>query len=556
MSVLRPGEHPDELISSSLTGDLSGAEQAALDGHLAGCARCRQTLAAFGEERRLISGMRHVPPPRDLGARVRAGIDGGRSGSLPWWRRTSMLLTGTAVLGTVAAGLLAVVVLSNPREPVAQESAGPSTSASAEIEPSAEPSASIAATPEPLPTATVNPQAWIRPGELGYFSMTGNRQERQDLTFKKEEDGKQVRAETPPGAAPIAAAVSPDGEWVAYITGLNLAGYNQVWALHLTGGATVRLGCSQPHPFTDRLIWSWDSAYLAYTLAAVDPGPSAKCGGGPVGEPGTTDVWIFRPETGEPYALTSSGDAFAADTSGADAEGGTSLLVSHAAADPWSEYVRLPEPLDPETPNPRIDGVFMPQLSPRNVRHAIWWTGEMQRFEDGRWIFARAGMPQVGTLEGDAPFGEPLFEDLSTANGDGFETGNVVWGSDGDLIGFWGGQWTGAEQGEGYPDPRDVYAGRLTEGGLTRSSRLSLDLDEEHGDVVSVVFRPDGVTAIVTITLAPVGDLDPRQADVVLAPLGGGPPSDVPGVEHAPWDGPFVYGPEPKLGPGAGPDDY
>src|SRR5918996_2836860 len=126
MSVLRPGEHPDELISASLTGDLTSAEQIALEGHLAGCERCRQTLAAFGEERRLISGMRHVPPPRDLGARVRSGIESGRSGSLPWWRHTSLLLTGTAVLGTVAAGLLAVVVLSNPREPVAQETPGPS----------------------------------------------------------------------------------------------------------------------------------------------------------------------------------------------------------------------------------------------------------------------------------------------------------------------------------------------------------------------------------------------------------------------------------------------
>ena len=37
MTVLRPGEHADELISASLTGDLTDAERAALDQHLAGC---------------------------------------------------------------------------------------------------------------------------------------------------------------------------------------------------------------------------------------------------------------------------------------------------------------------------------------------------------------------------------------------------------------------------------------------------------------------------------------------------------------------------------------
>jgi hypothetical protein len=198
----------------------------------------------------------------------------------------------------------------------------------------------------------------------------------------------------------------------------------------------------------------------------------------------------------------------------------------------------------------------MPLLSPRNVGQAVWWTGEMQQSEDGRWVFARAGMPQFGALVGESPVGVPVFEDLSTANGDGFETGHLVWGADGDLIAFWGGQWTGVDQGEGYPDGLGVYAGRLTSGPLTRASQLSLDLGEEHGQVVSVVFRPDGVSAIVTITLAPAGDLSPLTTDAVLASIGGGPPSDVPGVAHSPWDGPFVYGPEPRYGPGAGPDDF
>ena len=47
------GRHPDELISASLTGDLTDAERAELDAHLARCETCRETLAAFGAEREL-----------------------------------------------------------------------------------------------------------------------------------------------------------------------------------------------------------------------------------------------------------------------------------------------------------------------------------------------------------------------------------------------------------------------------------------------------------------------------------------------------------------------
>ena len=149
MTVLRPGEHADELISASLTGDLTEVERATLEQHLAGCERCRGTLAAFREERRLISGMRHLPPPADLGARVRAGIDAGADGSLPWWQRRSTLVAVVGSLGAVAAGLLAVVVFSNLRGPVATASATPSASVSLEASISLEPtpSASIVATP-------------------------------------------------------------------------------------------------------------------------------------------------------------------------------------------------------------------------------------------------------------------------------------------------------------------------------------------------------------------------------------------------------------------------
>ena len=106
----------EELISASLNGDLTADERRRLDAHLDGCPQCRDTLAAFSDQRRIIAGLRHVAPPRDLGARVRAGVE---SASVPWWRKPTTIFT--AVGGTLAAvtgALLALVVLNgNPSDP-------------------------------------------------------------------------------------------------------------------------------------------------------------------------------------------------------------------------------------------------------------------------------------------------------------------------------------------------------------------------------------------------------------------------------------------------------
>ena len=58
----------EELISASLRhGDLTREERQRLDRHLDTCAECRATLAAFSDQRRIVAGVRHVAPPRDLG---------------------------------------------------------------------------------------------------------------------------------------------------------------------------------------------------------------------------------------------------------------------------------------------------------------------------------------------------------------------------------------------------------------------------------------------------------------------------------------------------------
>ena len=54
--------------------------------------------------------------PRDLGPRVRAGIESGRLG-VPWWRRPGGLLAGAASLATVAAAALLGVQTGEDEQP-------------------------------------------------------------------------------------------------------------------------------------------------------------------------------------------------------------------------------------------------------------------------------------------------------------------------------------------------------------------------------------------------------------------------------------------------------
>jgi hypothetical protein len=195
-----------------------------------------------------------------------------------------------------------------------------------------------------------------------------------------------------------------------------------------------------------------------------------------------------------------------------------------------------------------MDGMFLPLLSPIPGGPAVYWTGSMSRAaEDGTWQFTTGGMPEVGALNYfGAPEGTPLFADLSTApGGAGFQDGHFGWGADGDLITFWGGLWTGVPQGDDYPSTLAVYAGRLTDGGLTVASRLAVPVGEV-GKIVSVAFEPDGVRAVVSVSEGSAGVGDPASANLYLVPIGSG--EAVPlggGIDPPPWDGPAVYGQAP-----------
>ena len=541
-------EHPEELLSASVTGDLTAAERSALDAHLAACARCRATLEAFGEERHLISGLREVPPPRDLGARVRAGIEGG-SVAVPWWRRPSTLVAGFASLATVAAALLAVVVLSGiPRGGVgnATPTASASESASASETPTLEPSESGAPSPQETSVPTTRPAVALAPGELGYLAAVevGEPQRELRLSFGNEDTEEVVELGAVSGP-PVAAAISPTGEFLAYISEIGQSGAQQVAVARLSDGVTEVLGCGVARQFADRLAWSDDGRFLAYTLAAIDVGSGIECGG-VSGDGNATDAWVYDAVgNGETIQVTDAGNAFAADfLRTATPEGEYKLLVSYAGVQPYSEPILLPsgQPVESERVN-----AFMPLVSP-DGQHALFWRGVMAENEEGGWRIERGGLPYVSgePIDGQPSWsGEPLFADLEPVGGEAFQAGQFAWGSDSDLVAFWSGEWTGAPQSDDGQYPSSgLYIGRLSDGLLTEETAVPLDVGSD-ARVVAVTFDLNNAQAVVTAALSSAGIGDPPSAYLVLVPLDGGEPQIMGGAANPePWYGPAVIGEE------------
>ena len=532
------GEHPEELLSASLTGDLTPAERGQLEGHLAACARCRDTLQAFTEERRLIAGLREVSPPRDLGARVRAGIEGRGPGFVPWWRRPATLVGAFASVATVAAAILAVVVLSNalPGPVGSSDQASPSPSEAAPPSSAASPSAEPSVEPTPAPTPA--PPVALEPGQIGYLQLAGKPQAEWRISFVNDA----TRDLTDLGAAsgaPRAAAISPTNEFVAYSVDLGLSGANQLRLTRLSDGMTEILGCTVSSAFTDRLAWSDDGRWLAYTLRPVDLGQSVDCGG-VTGDGSRTDAWAYDVAgSGQAIQLTEAGNAFAADfLHGGTELGQYPLMISYAAPQPYSEVITIATDREPT----RIDGVFLPLTSPDGSR-ALFWRGEMEQVADGGWHFLRGGMPYVSgePVDGQPSWsGEPLFADLEPVGGAAFESGGFGWSADGTLLGFWLGEWTGPPQSDDgtYPSSRDVYVGQVA-GLLSQDSRVELELQELQG-VVDVAIDSGTGMALVTVVQPSAGDLAVPASTLYAVPLDGGEPTIL--GTGAPWTGPAVIG--------------
>jgi hypothetical protein len=560
----------EELISASLTGDLTVEERQRLDAHLDVCLTCRATLASFAEQRRIMSGLRHVAPPRDLGARVRYGIEGGAFATTPWWRRPAFLFAGVGgSLAAVAGALLALVLLNGlPQDnPIGQSSGSPGASAAAtEI-------AGATATPAsatPVPTAAPTPPAPTLPpppvpgepvptpnpsGEPGPTPSPNTASPEPDvfLAYNGPVDSPALTvvdgstgetavevADAQPGP-PVAAELSPDSGFLAVATRLGESGLNEIQVTRLAQtdasaspspspspspsgtpmdpGETLTLAESVAvDPFVERMTWSPDGRFLAFTVAD----PEAL---------GETDVWVFDADAEEAWQLTDAGNAYAGSWVRADHEDDPPLLwVSSAAEEPVSHLVTV---VDHDEPRERIDpsedavaeaeGVFVPILNPSG-RFAIYWTGRMAEEPDRGWVLSEGGAPYLSehklrgrtwTFDND----RPLFSDL-TIDRDAFTSAAITWGADDVTYAVSEVRWTGASQGEGgaeYPDATRVYFGRATDPqGLTQRHAIDIGDIREGSSVIDVKVSPTGRHLVIT-ALRPVGGVgDQPKADLLL----------------------------------------
>lgn len=531
----------EELISSSLQGDLTAVEQRRLDAHLDTCPSCRATLAAFSDQRRIMAGLRHVPVPRDLGARVRAGVEQ-REARRPWWRQPPAIFAGIGGgLAVVTGVLLALVLLGNADDPEVGDASptpiAPVVSATAvptlpplETPAPTDPPASVAPSPsvEPAPTAT---PVQASPEPDGYLAVTGPFDNRA-MTVVDVASGDPIQeVETPPGV-PIAAELSPDGQWLAYIVDMGPSGFTEVRATRIAEalpsddpetplvespvavGETVTLAESVAGgPFVEHLFWSPHSRYLAFTVVDRDEGG--------------TDVWIFQPARGTASRATDTGNAYAG--SWVPGGSGTSLLwISTAGETPESHLWMLDDdgeitPRDPaDSPYPAATDVFQPIVSPDGAL-VIYWTGRMER-SGSEWSFVQAGFPwvaenrQAGERGYEFDENQPLFTDL-TIDQDAFTWAAIRWSPDSNAFAVWEAAWTGIAHGtdEEYPDPGRVYLGRAFDPAhVTRIHALDVGDLPEDASVVDVKVAGTGRHLAITARRPLPGDLSAPEAVLVL----------------------------------------
>lgn len=551
-------EHFEELMSASLSGDLSDAERQQLDSHLDSCADCRSTLAAFADQRRIMAGLRHVAPPRDLGARVRTGVEGRAFLDVPWWRRPVVIFGGLGGgLAAVAGALLAIVLLNGaPEEPqVGGVTEPPSPSVSVSVVASPSPIAPVPATSStpvaneplatPVATATAPPaEPEADPQPDVYLAYTGPF----DNLLLTVRDGRTGETITEIGAAdglPIAAELSPDGEWLAYSTEVGPSGFNSVHVVRIAEaegapgapavGTIVDLGESLAgSPFLEQLAWSPDGAYLTYSLA--DP-----AGGG-------TDVWLFESTAGAFRQLTQVGNAYTGSWVPEDS-GAPSLWVSTAGEVPMSYLVdpTLGGSGDPaDSPLATAEGVFQPLLSPDGSK-VIYWRGVMEQLDGGPWSFSEGASPFLADASAIEFANErPLFSDV-VIDRDAFTSAAIAWGADSDAYAVWRAEWAGIPQGAGgeYPNINRVYFGHASDPrGLTEIHAIDETDIPESGVVVDVKV-PTGRHLAITFQMPIGGIMDPPRAELILVVRNTGDVPDaitsLPGGDQLGWFGPAAY---------------
>lgn len=576
----------EELISVSLSGELSPAERRQLTAHLRTCAACRATLAAFTEGRRLVAGLHYRPPPRDLYARVRTGIEGGGGSPVPWWRRPAAVFAGVAGGSAVLAGALLAIVLLNPQReaPVGQTDrpsptvsvSGAATTitptpdplASITPTPSAAPTSSPGVTPVPAPTPQTEPDTYLAlviPTPAASPGPTATPQA-PSLEVHDGASGEATATLPPVSGPPIAAAAAPDSEWLAYVAQEGSAsGMVNVTLARATDGEgrQVTDASVQGSVFLEQMAWSPEGRWLAFAMVTDEQ---------------ESDVYVVdtEAESGDlqPRRLTSAGRAVVGSF---DADGG--LWVSLATEEPVShllpaDLVATGSELSAEDMAAGEDvltltGWFQPLLSPDGTM-AIAWQGRFPAadVEAGEaWAFSDGGAPYLITTnpaeEGATDEPVPLFGDLDPEE-DSISSAALTWGPDSRAIAAWDVRLAGAAdpsaspdssaspaptgdagEEELYPDPLRVYFGRATHSQPITANRAldAGDLPDGIARVIDVALASDGRHLAITVAYPLEGELDTPRADLILVKrnYGSQPDESRNLVDSDGWEGPAVY---------------
>lgn len=556
--TMRGHDHFEILISASLAGDISDTERQQLDAHLDSCAQCRATLAAFADQRRVVAGLRHVPPPRDLGARVRAGIESGAHAQLPWWRRPAVIFAGIGgSLAAVAGALLALVILNGTPDDVpvgvaSEEPMPTATLASATLAPTPQQQSS---TPEPTPSATAAPTPTPAPPAASpepdvYLAYTGPF-DNLALTLRDGQTGETLMELETPAGPPIAAELSPNGQFLAYITRAGESGMNDYWVARVGGAGDERLaeGAAPQETllgdgdaislgrgvagseFVERLSWSPDSRFLATTLVQPGVGP---------------DVWITDLQNADTWRHTEYGSAFAGSWLADDVLLISIVIDGRVSTDPVGVRSGMTLQQMPGT-NRNVGGVFQPAVSPSG-NSVIYWTGLMERSGD-EWLFVQGGAPYLADLavvNGQVQLSNerPLFADV-TIERDAFTSAGITWGVDGDAYAVWNAQWTGTSQGANseYPSPTRVYFGHASDDRNLTEVHAIDEGDVPEGFAVVDVEIPTANHLLITAQQPIGGVLEAPRAQLLLVRRNTGDvPDDVqritgPGSDSG-WFGP------------------
>ena len=95
--------HPEELLAGYVDGTLSAQERAAVEAHVAGCARCSREIGLATRARSALRSLEEVPAPEDIGSLAIQEAEGRPAPAAegtPRWYRVG------GIVGAVAAGLL------------------------------------------------------------------------------------------------------------------------------------------------------------------------------------------------------------------------------------------------------------------------------------------------------------------------------------------------------------------------------------------------------------------------------------------------------------------